>query len=634
MTPQPLPRSLIPLPDESLPGYLLRLAHRLDLSPARLACLTGLAAASGRTPAGHMLALQPTTAATFAKATRLTTAEATSLTLTSLAARYPPVDLRFRGRQRLVHGVFVKENWIFSRFTRYCPQCLAGDGSVIQQRHGGAWSRLWRLPVVFACPRHQRLLEHTCPTCRRPALHRARGGQALLPHESNSTLHPAVCRNTVTDSRAPRACGQRLDHEHARPTPATDYLGELLNLQDQLMDLLRHDGSATTVSVGQPATPAQHFIDLRILTCLITASWPAAASLVTTAHHHALIDEHVHHTRQQITDDRRGVRMTHAHYDKPPADAATTAALLATAQAITNAGNADTVRAILAPLLDTEPASRPWARKFLPGDGYCSPGLHTALGPEVGALHIIKRTGIPHHAIRRRLPPPPRPVRFGVQHIPHRPLPAWISSHFDDFTDIAPRLLEHAVAVHLARTSLGGTIADAATQLDIPRQAADHAITVVNHTLAQTSRRTAFDQAIHNLAEHLDALTELTDYGKRRNALRAWEITPDQWQTLIAGLPQQRINGRRMTKTHWGDGKRTLATVWVWTHITSGDRLYAPAVLPDPQGRRPGGYHVHYVHTRWRFIDTGIPGHYAALRQRLDPYAQRIAEQIDAADTV
>jgi hypothetical protein len=28
----PLPRSLDPLPDESLPGYLLRLAHRLGLA--------------------------------------------------------------------------------------------------------------------------------------------------------------------------------------------------------------------------------------------------------------------------------------------------------------------------------------------------------------------------------------------------------------------------------------------------------------------------------------------------------------------------------------------------------------------------------------------------------------------------
>ena len=40
----PLPRSLDPLPDESLPGYLLRLAHRLGLAPARIMQLTGLTA--------------------------------------------------------------------------------------------------------------------------------------------------------------------------------------------------------------------------------------------------------------------------------------------------------------------------------------------------------------------------------------------------------------------------------------------------------------------------------------------------------------------------------------------------------------------------------------------------------------
>ncbi len=50
----PLPRSLDPLPDESLPGYLLRLAHRLGLAPARIMQLTGLppAATAASRPAG------------------------------------------------------------------------------------------------------------------------------------------------------------------------------------------------------------------------------------------------------------------------------------------------------------------------------------------------------------------------------------------------------------------------------------------------------------------------------------------------------------------------------------------------------------------------------------------------------
>lgn len=37
-----LPRSLDPLPDETLPGYVLRLPCRLERAPGRTARLTGL----------------------------------------------------------------------------------------------------------------------------------------------------------------------------------------------------------------------------------------------------------------------------------------------------------------------------------------------------------------------------------------------------------------------------------------------------------------------------------------------------------------------------------------------------------------------------------------------------------------
>lgn len=39
--------------------------------------------------------------------------------------------------------------------TRYCPDCLSGDGSAIQESLGGPWLKAWHLPVVFACPAHQ-----------------------------------------------------------------------------------------------------------------------------------------------------------------------------------------------------------------------------------------------------------------------------------------------------------------------------------------------------------------------------------------------------------------------------------------------------------------------------------------------
>jgi hypothetical protein len=52
----PLGRSLSPLPEESLRGYVLRLSYRLNLSPARIAERTGLTA-DGRSPARAPAAL-------------------------------------------------------------------------------------------------------------------------------------------------------------------------------------------------------------------------------------------------------------------------------------------------------------------------------------------------------------------------------------------------------------------------------------------------------------------------------------------------------------------------------------------------------------------------------------------------
>jgi hypothetical protein len=187
------------------------------------------------------------------------------------------------------------------------------------------------------------------------------------------------------------------------------------------------------------------------------------------------------------------------------------------------------------------------------------------------------------------------------------------------------------VAIRLAHTRLGGTTGDAAVQLGIPRRAAENAITVVNRTLAQTARHAAFEQAIRDLTEHVNTLTGLTDYGRRRDALSTWQITPDQWSTLIQGIPEQRFKGE--PRTHWGNGKRTLAAVWVWIHVTHGDHIYAPAVRPDPQAPRPGGDQPRYVHARWPLINTAIPGHYAPLRQRLDKLARHLTEEIDGTGT-
>jgi hypothetical protein len=76
-----LPRSLAPVPDESLAGYLLRLSFRLGVPPGLVAAATGLIPRIGTIPASRMLVLGEASTGAFAEATRLGPGEVTALTL-------------------------------------------------------------------------------------------------------------------------------------------------------------------------------------------------------------------------------------------------------------------------------------------------------------------------------------------------------------------------------------------------------------------------------------------------------------------------------------------------------------------------------------------------------------------------
>ena len=93
-SPRPLPRSLVPLPGESLPGFLLRLSCRLNQPPARIAELTGLApdGASGtHIPVILLAGIPQTGSSAFTRMTRLTGVQAAQLGMGTWQGRYPPV---------------------------------------------------------------------------------------------------------------------------------------------------------------------------------------------------------------------------------------------------------------------------------------------------------------------------------------------------------------------------------------------------------------------------------------------------------------------------------------------------------------------------------------------------------------
>jgi hypothetical protein len=269
-----------------------------------------------------------------AAATRLTQREVRGLTLANLRERFPPLNTDYR-RQRpdvLRGGAQAGAGGWFVTASRYCPRCLAGDGSPIQAAHGGAWNKYWRLRVAFICPVHHQLLRHACPRCDR-APYQTPGTSKASPY-SAIALHPAQCRTKIAHDphgASHTQCGSRLDQDIAGAASlAASTTQGLLRVQHTIF---AHLGLCPADSAPVVADPMTWFHDLQLLVGLIRASWPAAASVapdwidLDAIHNH--IDRHDHdaararHAGKKTTDT-----VVHAGL---PGDARTSASLLALA---------------------------------------------------------------------------------------------------------------------------------------------------------------------------------------------------------------------------------------------------------------------------------------------------------------
>ena len=330
-----MPRSLDPLPHESLPGYLLRLAHRLERTPGRIASLTGLAEPGSRgwrpVPAAAMLALDTWQARRFAEATRLSADEVENMGLRRLARRYAPLRGTGTGSRVTVRDLARSSRyWVLIDATRYCPQCLAGDGSAIQAAHGGGWQQLWRLPLIVACVRHQRLLSYYCPQCKQPA-HLSRR-DFIVPRMGDPGLHPARCRGTVPKPGRPAepgACGARLDTPDSQdPGIAAELLGPILTQQRAVLGALDCDGTVSETDACWLTG------DLIALSGLIKMSWPAGDQFVRPCLREQ-VAAHVERTRHAVTQlCGSSADLALSLMRRPPGDPATCAALLLAADHI------------------------------------------------------------------------------------------------------------------------------------------------------------------------------------------------------------------------------------------------------------------------------------------------------------
>lgn len=602
----PLPRSVEPLPGESLVSYLLRLGNRLGLSPLHLIRSAGWTehAHPHHVPGSLLLDLPGPQADAFARLTRQTVGEVSALTLAQWRDRYPPIarSTPSPGRQ------LRPDTWLFVGSPRFCPSCLAGDSTPAQQLHGGPWRKLWHLPVVFACVEHQTYLQAGCPHCGQP---RSSSGH-LIQRVNDHTLHPAQCRWTIdaqTQKRKSRACAGRLDQLVARarddlPQPTAD----VLRFQESLLARLAPPTPATDAS--------QYFTDLRLIATLITTSWPQGKHLFDAASTEGL-DSYV-----RVLNASAGTRLGRRIVDAPPPrDPVVCSVLLQAAQRVLATDDlSGFLSRFVQAAFNGKPSQTPWARLLARHENDCSKRLREAAEPVTRAFRKVGG--------RRGTRAPVRDD-YRPEHIPAFLASDWHQRHLAHLSGQAPKLIRRAAAVRLVQWAMGGSQGDAATFLGINPDRLQFK-TASSAWLWGRVRcdPLAFDAALRELASELRRHPRsLIDYQRRRSVLQHWVLDRETWDALISELPPVPGPIRPVVD----DRKRQDASVFIWTQVTQGEHLFAPRPIEAAQPQRIQQAWTLRRNTTWFQLTRPDPmGHYAQLRKSLAEYAQQLARNIDS----
>lgn len=137
--------------------------------------------------------------------------------------------------------------WEQRRPSRYCPDCLSGNG--------GRWPVQWRLGWVFACTRHHCLLADTCPDCGRITRERTTPGYSI-PQPGRCAGAPAV-----TGGRTAR-CGADLGTSRVTRLPAGH---RALATQHAIIGAIESGKVPSAIYTDQPAAAQNFLMDLKAL---------------------------------------------------------------------------------------------------------------------------------------------------------------------------------------------------------------------------------------------------------------------------------------------------------------------------------------------------------------------------------
>ncbi|MGW1810483.1 TniQ family protein [Streptomyces sp. NPDC002078] len=609
---RPLARSLAPLPEESLPGFLLRLSSRLEMPPSWLAVRCGLTEHSvhnARIPTLLLQELPGTVAENFALATGLDLAEVKALTLRRFEFHYSPLRTAYRTPHRTT--TMLSTRWAMEFSPRYCPPCLRGNGSAIQQAWGGPWKLQWHLPVAFVCPQHHRLLESVCPGCRRQ-LNTSSSGRFNLITSPGTRLHALQCRNRIEDA-ASRACGNlrcgtRLDYASDPPPGLTaSDLDRLLALQQRIDRRLFGD--------QQEPDGTSYFEDLILAAHLITLSWPTAADLIPSPYLQTRLDEHAAPIAELIqAGQAMGIPSRRTGARAAPADTSQRAALLLAADTLLGERDQTSLREQIRPLVQTVRSRAPMYYGQIARSLNISPRFAQALATKSYGTHG-------HRSLRT----PPRKHRYSVEEVPAYLPKVWFDTYFDGFLDHMPedqrprmRALRRAASLQLVKLATGLSWHRCAEPLGLTPKMAAKLLANLAKRFEPVKLWPEFDRRVDQIADHLDVSDERINYANRRQGLAEWRMPSEEWHLLTGGIP-------RLRRLHEQVGP-DVGTALAWGEATQGEPSYSPIVRESERKDRDVTSLTKEIFLLQRDDMGGARLH---LRRRLDAYAAQLASACD-----
>lgn len=612
-----LTRSVAPNDGESLASHVLRLAERLARSPADVCRLTGLAAGPTReVPAYRSHLVDPARLAEYAAATRMTYAEARSLTLQDayaalLLGRGGAYEPNAPGHQRL------RTHWIQAGLTRACPECLAGPHAF--------WRKTWQMPWHFVCVDHGRLLLSTCPACRTPfGRERGRGPEGqLVPSPSVTGLAVGACRGTSSETRhskhnrIPR-CGQPVGGPAGLALSAKIDDPLVIDVQRRLLHAMtRPPEDRLPVAAVQLPTTAW-FEALRALCGLLRLARPDTPLVplpVPLAQALSDLDDE----RRSIGDDRAAVKAL-VSPGTPPGSPALLGALAVQALHLLDSPDWDALVAETAPLRrEAREREHDIVRRPLPG---LRPDVRRLVRGEVGDGLLNTWLVLAPATVRQEW-------TFRAAHVPQRLDGDAHRRHFTAFEDLEPggrhnaaHRLRRCAAVALVEMSHQVSQREALALLGVPSHCGyANNLARLDAALARTGRAPEFRRALQAAAQEIEDDPDRTDHGARRNALATWTIPQQDWNRLVTALRPLQYQGRA---ADWGEQRRLCTTAVLWEHMTGGEAAAAPflADIPLHDRRRFFGYLSNY---RTRLHSGGVAGWETVLV----PYARRLSDQIE-----